>query len=236
MASEHPEDLLAAYSLDAVTDAERTAVARHVAACSRCRDWLSRYGSTTEVLALSIADAPAPRTDLRDRILAAAATTAQVWPVTRPSVVPSRSRGWSRYGGWLAAAALFVITLGVGVWNYSLQQQIQALQPRQSPGLAMVATADAPGAGGTVVVQSDGALLTVASLPPPPAGKVFEAWVIDKAGAHAAGSFGTTSDGRGSLQLTQQPAAGDTVAVTTEPSPGLAAPTGKVLLKGTVGA
>lgn len=235
MASVHPDDLLAAYSLDALTDEERAAVAAHVAECQQCHDWLARHGPTTEVLALSIADSPAPRADLRDRIMTAAARTEQIRPEPVSLVVRRRSLAWSRLAGWLAAAALFLTTLGLGVWNVTLRQELQALQPATPLSGVLLATADAPGAQGSLAVRpGSGATLSVANLPPPQAGQVFEAWVIDPQGPHPAGTFVTTPDGHGLVGLSQPPRPGEVVAVTTEPSPGRAAPSGKILLKGTL--
>jgi hypothetical protein len=139
----------------------------------------------------------------------------------------------SRLVGWLAAAALFATTLGLGAWNLSLRDQIQTLAARPVPRVALAATADAPGASGELAVESGrGTVLTVNNLPRLSPGQVYEAWVIGGGGPQPAGTFLTTPDGRGALALTRPAASGEVVAVTAELSPGVSAPTGKILLKG----
>jgi anti-sigma factor RsiW len=236
MTTVHPDDLLAAYALDALPDDERVAVEAHLVGCAQCRDWVARNGSTAGLLALAVEDAPSPAPDLRDRILAAANRTEQVRPGPRLVVAQAPRVRWRRLTGWLAAAALLVMTLGLGAWNYALQRDLRAAQAAPVLRGALAATSDAPNAEGTLVVgPGDSAALTVANLPPPRPGDVFEAWVIDSGGRpHPAGIFATSPDGHGVVGLTQPPRPGEVVAVTMEPAPGLAAPSGKILLKGTL--
>jgi anti-sigma factor RsiW len=232
----HPRELLAAYALDALPDDERESVQAHLAGCAECRREVARHRAVTEVLAMSVLPEQPPTADLRERILRESARTSQVRLV--PQRQPARRRAGlsARLVGWLAAAVLLITSTGLGVWNLALREQLQAVSVRPAPRLALAATADAPGASGGLAIDSSGAaLVTVSNLQPLAAGRVYEAWVIDANGPKPAGTFLTTSDGRGALALTQVLAPGQIVAVTAEPSPGTEAPTGKVLLKGTVG-
>ncbi len=234
MNTTHPVDLLAAYALDALPEDERLAVRAHLQGCRTCQLDVQKFRSVTEVLEMSVVPQTPPSADLRDRILRASARTPQVHQ--RPVAVPrSRRITWTaRLVGWLAAAVLFVTSIGLGAWNWNLQQQVQALSVRPATRVALLATADAPGASGDLALDSgQGTVVTVNNLPQLPTGQVYEAWVIDSAGAQPAGVFLTTPDGRGAVSLTRPATVGQIVAITAEPSPGRPTPSGKILLRGT---
>ncbi|MGH2458077.1 MAG: anti-sigma factor domain-containing protein [Chloroflexota bacterium] len=238
MRQEHPEDLLAAYALDALPQEERERVAAHLIDCARCRDATTRLRQVAEVLPLTVTD-HAPHPDLRDRIVRAAASTQQAPPRATGQArsfapVPRQPALFSRLNGWLVAAALMLLSLGLGAWNVSLHGQLSALQSGPTALAALAATADAPsGATGSLSLVPGGRdIVSVANLPPPSSGFVYEAWVIDVKGVAPAGTFVTTPDGHAAVALTAPVAPGDTVAITAEPAPGRPTPTGKVLLKG----
>jgi len=236
----HPDDLLAAFALDALPADEAGAVAVHVRACEQCRVAVIRLHQVTQVLALAAPAPPPLSPDVRSGLLRAAQQTPQVLRRT-PSVQCART--WFRTAvSSLAAAIILAFTsLGLGVSHLRLQQQIQTLQT-QVHGLqtqqvfltaALVAAQNGQqGDGRVYVVPGRTALLDVQHLPPPASGQVYEAWVITTAGPQAAGTFVTTPEGRGILQLTRLAAQGETIAITSEPLPGTTAPTGAVLLKG----
>jgi len=231
--TEHPTDLLAAFALDALTDDERTAVEAHLTTCPACRREVARFEQVTAVLPLASPVQPLPRPDLRERILREARSVPQQGRAAAPSTPLRRPARLRALAGWLAAAALFLISLGLGARDLALQQQLQALQ-RQPATVALAATPDAPGANGQVLLPvGQPGVLTVDHLPPPSAGLVYEAWVIGASGPQPAGTFVTTPDGHGALELTRPAQPGETVAVTSEPTPGRPSPSGKILLKGT---
>lgn len=237
--TEHPEDSLAAFALGALRDDEREVVLAHLVSCSSCQEKVARYREVSEVLPL--AEPPeSPSPQLRERILQRAAQTPQPRARSRPVtlVAPPRRRAFWRSNpvAWLVAAAMFAVSLGMGAWNYALQQQVQTLQQAASSAtVALAATPNAPAARGQLVIGSRGqSVLVVGALPPPSPGQVYEAWLIGSAGPLPAGTFTTTPDGHGALVLSRPPRAGQVVAVTNEPAPGGEKPSGKVLLKGTV--
>jgi hypothetical protein len=75
-----------------------------------------------------------------------------------------------------------------------------------------------------------GGQLFVANLPPAPAGKAYELWTLGGAAPQAAGTFRVDAAGRATHRV--QPAGGPAskFAVTLEPEPGVAAPTGPIVL------
>ena len=94
----------------------------------------------------------------------------------------------------------------------------------------------APLAWGRVVWSADRreAVLLTAGLPPRPAGKAYEAWVIASGAPVAAGVFRTDNIGAAVHALTplEDVARAKTFAVTLEPEAGTAAPTGPMVLAG----
>ena len=94
----------------------------------------------------------------------------------------------------------------------------------------------APLAWGRVVWSADRreAVLLTAGLPPAPAGKAYEAWVIASGPPVAAGVFRTDNIGAAVHALTRldEVAHAKTFAVTLEPESGAPAPTGPMVLAG----
>ena len=219
-------------------EAEREQVAAHLANCESCRAEVERFRDVVDVLPLA-ASGPAPAGP-RSKILAAAAVTPQETTVAPPFVTPprvSRSPGWpARFGGWLAAAALLLLSLGRGAWNLSLQSQLHTRQAQPAALTALTATSDGAGAIGRVTARQGVGIITVRQLPPPRPGFVYEAWIIDTRGPQPAGTFATTPDGQASFVFSNVPNPGDSVAITAEPAPGTQTPTGNILLKGTMAA
>ncbi len=80
------------------------------------------------------------------------------------------------------------------------------------------------------------AVLVASGLPPVPAGKAYEAWVIASGAPVAAGVFRPDADGRAVLRLPAVDATLDakTFAVTIEPEAGTTSPTGPMVMAGAV--
>jgi anti-sigma-K factor RskA len=195
-------DLTAAYALDALDDRERAAYERHLATCERCRAELGDLQGVVSGLAAA-ADGPAPPPELRGRILDAARAE-------RPDVVPLRPR-WAVPSA-VAAVVAACAAVALGLWSLSLRHDLA-----EAPTVAALA-----GANGVAAVSASGrATLAFASLEQPPAGRTYEAWVIEPGRApQPAGLF------RGRrLVLTRSVPKGATIAITVEPAGGSAAPT-----------
>ncbi|HEV7216843.1 MAG TPA: anti-sigma factor, partial [Chloroflexota bacterium] len=230
---EEAQELLAAFALDALAASDQADLAAHLRQCDPCRQSLVALLPVASALALAPAAGAAPAA-LRERL------TAAVKGVPAPaSALPQRAQRWRRrqgaagsLAGWLAAAALFLVSLslgGWGVWEHSL------LQAGVSAPLA--ATASGDGARGAVAAMPDHELtLYVTHLPPPPTGHVYAAWVVHAGVPHASGIFVTSAVGTGGLVLTARPVSGDQIVVTRELAPGQARPTGPALLQGVVAA
>jgi anti-sigma factor RsiW len=228
MADGDLHDQLAAYALDALDDRERNAFETHLAECKECRSELAEFRETASLLAYA-ADAPAPPEALRERILDEARRE-------RPSqsVVVLRPRRALRLTA-IAAAAAVAAAIGLGVWATSLSNSLEAersARATEARAAAILADADSAripiGERGELVRGPDGnAVMVVRNLPAAPAGKTYEAWVIDAGGPVRAGLF---EGGGQQIVLLEQPVReGAMVAVTLEPEGGSDQPTGDIL-------
>ncbi len=219
--------LTAAYALDALDAADKAAYEEHLRRCPECQRELVSLQETAASLAYAV-DAPTPPADLRARILGQARAE-------RPNVVPLRPR-WA-YPAAAAAAVAATAAIVLGGWAFSLSSSLE--EERQARAnldraTALLATGDSvaiplSGASGTLVVAETGeAALVVSSLDPAPAGKTYEAWVIEDGRPVPAGLF-EAAEGRTVVALERAVPRGAVVAVTLEPEGGVERPTSSPL-------
>ena len=214
-------ELTAGYALDALDPEERAAFEAHLGGCPRCQEELAALWEATGALAYAAAG-PAPRPELRERLLASAREE-------RPNVVPLRPRRWVVPAAVSVAAVAAVVALALGLWAASLSDDLdQARDALAGQRLVSSLLADdtarsvnLKGADGRLVVGDDGrAALVVRDLPAAPDGKTYEIWVIDQV-PRRAGSF----DESGAVALDRTVPRDSTVAVTVEKDGGVDAPT-----------
>jgi anti-sigma-K factor RskA len=211
-------ELTAAYALDALEPAERREYEAHLAGCPPCQDELASFGEVTGALALA-ASGPAPRPELRDRVLAAARAEPQVVV----SFEPPRRRFAPALGAVAAVAA--VVALGLGLWasrlSGDLDEARSALDVLADPDARTVALQT--GAGRLVVDPDGRAVLVLGGLQQAPSGKTYEVWVVEDGTPAPAGLFSNTSKGE-PVGVDGTVDEGDVVAVTIEDAGGAAAP------------
>jgi anti-sigma factor RsiW len=200
-------DLTAAYALDALGPDDAHAYEQHLAGCERCQVELASLGAAAGSLAYAVLPVEPPPA-LRERILQAAVAE-------RPNVVPLRPR--TRPLAAIAAVAACA-AVGLGVWNVVLHSDLNSAKEALR-GVPLT------GASGSVVVGAGGSgALVVSNLVAAPAGKTYEAWVIDHGKALPAGTF--SGGGRTIvIRLTRALRAGAIVAVTLERAGGVEQPT-----------
>jgi len=215
-------ELTAGYALDALDPEERRAYEAHLADCERCREELGAFWETTDALAVA-ASGPAPSEDLRGRILAAA----RAEPLNVIPFEPRRSRLAPALAAVAAVAA--VVALGVGIWATQLSGDLDdarlALE-RERAAAAVISDPEArtvaleSGEGRLVVGPDGNAVLVLDALDPAPAGKTYEAWIIDGEGASPAGLF-PGGDDRDLVPVEGTVEPGNVVAVTIEEAGGV---------------
>jgi anti-sigma factor RsiW len=216
-------ELTAGYALDALDADERREFEAHLAECERCREDLASFWSVSEALALA-SSGPAPRADLRERILAAARAEPQVVVPFEPR----RRRALPALYGAVAVAAIALVA--VGFWALRLSSDLDETRSaleRQREAAAVVADPSArtvplqAGDGRLVVTQDGRAALLVSGLEPAPAGKTYEMWVIEGETPAPAGLF---AGDEGAVPVDGTVDAGDVVAVTIEDEGGATTP------------
>jgi Anti-sigma-K factor rskA, C-terminal len=197
-------DQAAAFALDALDREEARAFERHLGLCPGCEDELEPLRLAAVALAFA-GDLPPPRPELRRRVLKVEAV-----------VIPFKRRALPLLSA-AAIAACMVVALG--------------LRARSDGGLPPLGDATAfplhGAADGALLVTASGeAVLVVRGLPPAPAGKAYEIWVVARGRATHAGIL------RGSMvELSQTVPPGGRVAVTVEDAGGSETPTGLFVLR-----
>ena len=240
--------LTGAYALDALDSAERDRFSRHLQRCQACANEVRGLQATATKLGTAVAAVPPAY--LRERVLAAVASTRQLPPETeqlpvRRSLRLSRASGSRRPGtardGWfprpaalLAAAAVGVaVVLGV-TQTVTVRElgharaQTQAVETVLSAPDARLLTRSTSNGGRATVVVSESRhalVLTTSGLPALPAAKVYEVWFMAPGVARPAGLLPSPSAGQTAPLLAEGLAAGDRIGVTVEPAGGTARPT-----------
>lgn len=192
----------AAFALEALDREETEEFERHLTICPTCEEDLAGFRTAAVALAFAI-DLPVPPPELRLRVLDAGA----------PVVPLTRTRGAQLV---VAVAALAACAALVVLHPWAGRGEIGGMR-----------TYTAHGAKATLLVGRSGeAVLAVRHLPPAPAGKVYELWVIVEGNASPAGSM------TGAVAaLTRSVPRGAAVAVSLEPAGGSPRPSGPLLLR-----
>jgi anti-sigma-K factor RskA len=172
---------------------------------------------------------------LRERVLAAVARTRQLPPATDQRPVPKPRSVWLPRLAAAAAAVAAVVAIVLGVTQSATQSKLDRVQAREQ---AIAAVLNAPdvriashrtSVGGTATVVfsevSHKMMVTTAGLPPLPASKVYQLWLIAPGNIRSAGLLPAPAGGRTAPVLAAGLAAGDRAGVTVEPAGGSRQPT-----------
>jgi hypothetical protein len=228
-------ELLGAYALGALEEAEAALVQAHVRECEVCQKELAGFAEVTTRLEHLGPVQPPP--ELRGRVLAAVRQEAN--DRAAPRRTPLRLRPQ-----WLWASA-FVVLLAVQVWLLrelalqrriiEQQQQVQTvlLSANEAP-IDMVSPDPASPAYGYYRAEPElqMGLLNYYHLPPPSLGQSYQCWfeVADES-AVACGALPLDEDGHGVLLVTLPEHWPDRIRVTVEEN-SVSTPTGSTLLIG----
>lgn len=261
--STHEEQARAApYVLGALDSAERRAFEAHAATCPICREEIRSLQRVADALARSVAQR-SPRPELRARVLAGIGVEPLTAVVRPPSRRVSLTR-LPLAASMLLAAVVGAYAWALQGRISSLEARLddaerrasaaaaETLQARRAADTAQSAMAVlvAPDlvridlAGQTVAPQATaralwsrdrGMVFNTANLPPAPAGRVYQVWVVTAQAPVSAGLLTPDATGRATavFQTPVDIAPPVAVAVTLEPAGGVPAPTGEKYLVGT---
>ncbi len=245
------QDLIPAYALNAVDDADRRRIQEHLPNCPDCSQQVAEYMPVVEMLPYA-APQVEPPAELKYRVLAAFPA------VARPPAAPLVDRVLARFD-WVRALfrspayslAALVLVVAVAIWSLTLQNQLsqQAVElAHQRDVLTLMAYADggplrlqgtdvAAGAVGRLYGTSDERTFVVITtdMPKLPANQVYQLWLIDSVGKRTSGGTFTVDDeGRGWMYVRAPQNLGQyrSVGITVEPAGGSPGPTGAKMLGG----
>ncbi len=248
------QELLPAYVLDAIDDADRARANQHLAQCDDCARVATDLRSVADLLAHAV-PLVEPPVGLRSRVLAA--TMPKARPAPAPSFVAQLASAFSNlFRSPAFAAVTFLLIVALGVWNVSLQNQIAqqaALSQQMSSELTrqralvstiayadsqpkqMQATDAAPKAVGRLFAapELNALALIIYDMPALPQGKVYQFWLIDPTGDRTSGgTFSVDAQGRGWVLIRSPKPLNNfqSVGVTIEPDGGSPAPTGAKMM------
>lgn len=233
--------LTGSYVLDAISDGEREEFERHLQACPSCDAEVRGLRETAARLALARAVTPPVR--MEQRVLAATYQTRQLPPLAGDHLRTARERRrvqaervfaprpapWPRRLAIAAAAASVAAAVSLGVAQLSTQHQLDTVRASGAEIARVVTAPDAhvatarTGAGGSVTVVTSAALresvVSATGMAALPAGRVYQVWVMNPAGARSAGLL------TGTQLLASAVAPGDRIGITIEPAGGTTRPT-----------
>lgn len=153
------------YVLGALAPADRAEFERHLQSCEACAAEVRSLAAVTSALphAVPLVDPPA---NLRSRVIAVSgrSTSAPAHVVALPSR-SVRARSWLWSAGWLSAAALLVLSIGLGVYSTSLQREITSLRTEVSDLNARLNQSDQRVAAATRLVALADARMAVLTAP-----------------------------------------------------------------------
>ncbi len=241
-AATHVTDLLAAYALDCLDEAESGVVSEHLAECADCRAALRSYQTVTDQLALAVPDA-APPSDLKARLMN------RIQPARPTEPAQPRTSWWERLNAlmrrstpvWGLVGLVLIAALVVSnLWLWGRVSRPPTItEPEVFQTIRLTGTEAAPAATGLLVVSPDGehGTLVVDSLSPLGSEQQYQLWLISEDGQRTDGGvFSVSDEGYGSLwiespqPLSSYPAFG----ITIEPAGGSPGPTGDKVLGSTL--
>jgi anti-sigma-K factor RskA len=251
MDDEHQQvqESLPAYALNALDEAEITAVAEHLDRCTECHTVLIEVQTVLGVLPYALPPHP-PAPEMKARLLAVAAREKRPSPL--PAAPPSTPAWWESLFTvlhpyrWAAIATLFTLLVG---WNIFLQLQLGAGQPGNlAVDLASVPTGamvpltgtGQPGATARLYLEESQqtGILAVRGLPTLPDNRVYQLWFAHpETPARSGGVFVVNPQGETLVEISV-PYSFDgvsAIAITEEPAPHSDSPTGIHLLDGNLG-
>jgi anti-sigma-K factor RskA len=229
------------HALGALGEPERSEAEEHLRRqCPNCSLEMSRAREINAMMFATVPDAvPSPR--LRRRIMA--------------SVGAEQSRSWLSWMGWATSAAAvagIVLLMGnlqtarevqqrataqMGQMEGRMAQMESAVRMMTEPDTKQVTFGKGP-QGRVLMNPKRGVLFLASNLPPLPAGRIYELWIIPKGGAPRPSGLFQSDAGGNAMHMVPGPidmASTGAFAVSVEPEAGSPAPTTTPIIVAPVG-
>jgi anti-sigma-K factor RskA len=217
-------ELATPYALNAISDSERVAIDRQLAAAPTTV--ADAFGDEVRVVRETMA-------------VISAATAAEPPDRLRAVVLAGIQADTARRSRWrtavLAAAAAIVVALaafGAGVALRPPPTPTMAEQIMAAPDVRTV-SADVAGGKATVVFSRDrnAGMLLMNNVPPPSLGTVYQMWLVGDKGPVSAGTMDTAAVAPSTTHMFADLGNSSVLAFTVEPGNGSPQPTGKIFAK-----
>ncbi len=228
------QENLAAYALGALDPADVAALERHLRSCKSCTADLAAYVRITDGL-LGAVPSKEPPAIVRRRLQ-------QQIHHDRISAAPRRQWSFAQLGMAVAVFALIALNVVSLLQVNSVRRDLAEQEARSTASQTAIAMLAYPGTqmlpfdqngiAGSLLVDKQRNLLAVFAwhLPPTPAARVYQVWLLDPQGNRISGGFLTSEAGYPFAMTVIQPAAPLTnfssLGVTVEPQGGSPGPTG----------
>jgi anti-sigma-K factor RskA len=212
-------DDAAAYVLGALDSTELDEFRAHLQSCTACRDEVSEFQRTADLLPMAAPQVPAPKSLRRRVIRAARAEQASARAASRPGRESRYARTWFHGRPGLALAGVAAVLVAFGAVEIS------------GPGgtSTRVIQASVIGSPGSAQLRLAGgqAQLVVHHLNAPPAGEIYEVWLKrpHRVPTPAGALFGVSTTGDGDVAVPGNLHGVAQVMVTREPAGGTSTPT-----------
>ncbi|MBI5034789.1 MAG: anti-sigma factor [Chloroflexi bacterium] len=248
------EELYPAFALDAVDEQDKKNIENHLKTCQNCSEIVEDYRSVSDMLPFAVPMVDPPDY-LKARVLAATVSPHIVQP--RISIWQTLVAGFTNTLRSPAFAAVtMLLVLGLGIWNISLQTQLNQQQAanqqmasevtRQRALVSTIAYADtqpkrmeatssAPQAVGRLYAapELNAMALIVYDMPTLQSNQVYQIWLIDPNGDRTSGgTFSVDNAGRGWVLIRAPKSLKnyEGVGITVEPAGGSPKPTGPKMM------
>jgi anti-sigma-K factor RskA len=217
-------ELATPYALNAISDSERVAIDRQLAAAPTTV--AGAFGDEVRAVRETMA-------------VISAATAAEPPDRLRAAVLAGIQADTARRSRWrtavLAAAAAIVVALaafGAGVALRPPPTPTMAEQIMAAPDVRTV-SADVAGGKATVVFSRDrnAGMLLMNNVPPPSLGTVYQMWLVGDKGPVSAGTMDTAAVTPSTTHMFADLGNSSVLAFTVEPGNGSPQPTGKIFAK-----
>ena len=229
-------EILPAYALGCLDEAEAELVSGHLATCAKCNEQFLEYRSTVDALAYG-SPSISPPDSLKQKLMQRVQSTAEI-----PSVLQPASKRWKWKSLWQPfspawAFASLALVISLSVINLMQWHNTQTLQKEVAVELLvlkMKGTHRAPKGDGTFVISQDRkkGVLVASDLPIPDGSQQYQLWMKKNGQQVSGGVFSVTPTGYAVVEIQSKESLSSfrSFEVTLEPAGGSPTQTGHLYM------